>query len=190
MDLVDKIARTDFLGREFMLWLWFASEALEAEIPLNDQNVAELWFDDQMILALPDNAQEKSTLKGVAPSGTPEAREALRQGKMPVRAHVSLTLGERCFTFNLDAAPFALSAVKLPSVVTDGIDEQFYERMMLLDQVEEIMGGLLERFTRLRLSRTWTSTHQPLLEQWVCESPSFDAQKAKKALLKALAVRD
>lgn len=186
MDLLDKIDRTSFIGNEFILFLWFASEVLESELPANGSDTMTLWLDDQLVLAHPVHAEEKATLKGVAPSGTAEAKEALRQGKLPERAHVGLTLGERSYTFTLEGDPLRLGGIKLPALVDEDIDEQFYERMMLLDQLEEVMGALLERFVRLRLSRSWKSTALPLMRAWVDGSPDLDAADAKKRVLRLL----
>lgn len=186
MDLLDKIDRTRFLGGEFILWLWFASEVLESEVPLPDGNVGQLFLDDQLILAHPLDTQEKSTLRGLSPSTTPEAKEALRQGKMPMRAHVGLNLDERNFSFSLEADPLAMTGIKLPTLVNEEIDEQFYERMMLLDELEAIVAAQFERFARLRLSRSWSSSVLPLMQRWVADSADFSSEDAKRRVLKAL----
>lgn len=186
MDLLDKVARTDFLGSEFLLWLWFASEVLESKLPLSDDRVGELFLDDQLVLADPANTHEKSSLKGLAPSTTPEAKEALRQGKLPVRAHLGLNLEERSFSFSLEAEPLAMTGIKLPTLVNEEVDERFYERMMLLDELDGVMGEQFERFVRLRLSRTWNTSMLPLIQRWIAEADGFDPAEAGRRLTRAL----
>lgn len=184
MDLVDKIERTEFLGPEFLIWLWFATEVTESQVVLADKQAAELWLEGQLVLTDPHDPQEKITLAGVAPSGGTEAKEALRQGKRPARARLNLTVGEQSYEFSLEASPFALSGVKLPTLVNEEIDEQFYERMMLLEQLEQIVGGLLEGFVRLRMSKAWGQHILPLIQSWVQEADSFDANEAKRRVMR------
>lgn len=185
MDLLDKIQRSEFLGSEFLLFLWFASDVCESELTVGGRTLG-LFVDDQLVLVSPGDATEKTTLRGVAPALAPEAREALRQGKLPIKAHVGMTLGERSFAFTLDAMPFAIAGVKLPDLVNEAIDERFYERMMLLDELEHALWELLSGFIHLRLSRTWTGTLLPSLQAWVREDPAFDPDDTRRRLTRAL----
>ena len=50
MDLLDQIERTEFLGAEFLMWLWYVADEGEGTITLPD-GPAEIHFDDQLVLA-------------------------------------------------------------------------------------------------------------------------------------------
>ena len=79
-DLVERIEQNRFVGREFLLWLWFESQLFETNLAPSGQASCALWLETRITLAF---EREESVLKSGAPGAAPEAREALRQGKLP-----------------------------------------------------------------------------------------------------------
>lgn len=154
MDLVDKIERSRFLGRELLVWLWFESERRQGVLPLPGDDACELWLEEQLTLVA-DMEKAETKLKAGAPSTTPEAKEALRQGKLPTKAKMRITRGPQSWSFVFDADTLSVSGVKVPAMITEETDEKFYERMQLVEELEAMLGGLYERFLELRTSETW-----------------------------------
>src|SRR5262245_56725907 len=118
MDLIDVIQQKRFLGSEFLTWLWFQSERGGGVIEVPGQDAVTLWIDDRLELASADPADQKNTLKGGAPSTSPEARAALKQERKATSAKLHLAKGEREWVFLLDAATLDLRSVKLPALLT------------------------------------------------------------------------
>lgn len=172
MDLAEKIESTRFLGREFLVWLWWQSEEKEGVLPLPGGESCELWLEEQLTLVT-DNLLERaeSKLKGGTPSLTPEAKEALRQGKLPTRAKIRLDRGPQHWTFVFDADGFAISSVQIPALITEESEERFYERMQLVEELEAMIGGLFENFVRLRTSAEWDRAALPAMREWVQKDP-------------------
>ena len=164
MNLADLIEKRRHVGREFLVWLWFESEVFEGRFEVPGFGPCELWLEGQMSLTLD---KEHCRLKGAAPSATTEAHEALRQGKLPAQARVRLTRGELEFAFLFTADTLALSAVKIPDVVKEESDEQFYERMYLVEDLERMLGAIYSRFVALRLCTVWDSAVVPAIRAWV-----------------------
>jgi recombination associated protein RdgC len=50
MQVLEKVEETESLGREFLAWLWFKSEADEGFFDLGEAGKAELLFDGRMTL--------------------------------------------------------------------------------------------------------------------------------------------
>lgn len=174
MDLVDRIDKSAFLGREWLVWLWFKSELFEGPFELGSFGPVEAWLEAQLTLEGSAQESEQSLLKGPAPSASPEAHEALRQGKLPTAGRISIRRGELTFSFSFKADTLALGAVKLPTLVKEQTDEQFYERMFLLEDLEAMLDALWEEFLVLRLSPAWQSEIVPAIRGWVHERPSAD----------------
>jgi hypothetical protein len=172
MDIGEKIASARFLGREFLVWLWWQSEEREGVLPLPSGESCELWLEEQLTLVI-DNLLERaeSKMKGGTPSLTPEAKEALRQGKLPTRAKIRLDRGPQHWSFVLDADAFAISSVQIPALITEETEERFYERMQLVEELEAMIGGLLETFVRLRTSPAWERDALPAMRAWVAKDP-------------------
>ena len=69
-DLVDRIERNRFVGREFLLWLWFESEVFETNLAPTGQGRVALWIETRMTLAF---EKDESVLKSAMPAASPEA---------------------------------------------------------------------------------------------------------------------
>ena len=168
MDLLDRIERSHFLGREFLVWLWFESERREGVVPLPGGEACELWLEDQLTLVSEGLEKAESKLKASAPSTTPEAKEALRQGKLPTKAKLRIERGPQSWSFLFDADTLGVARVKIPAQITEEGDEKFYERMQLVEELEGMIGGLYERFLALRTSDAWPR-EADALRAWVLE---------------------
>lgn len=173
MDLYDRIESTRFVGREFLVWIWWKSELFEGEMELRDFGPSEVWIDDQLILEARGEDVEQSRFKGGSPSSSPEAKESLRQGKVPTKARISISRDTRDFSFVIDAESFALSGVKTPALLQDEKEERFYERMYLLEELEEMLSALFSEFLILRVSPSWGKTIAPAIRAWVRDEPKL-----------------
>jgi hypothetical protein len=168
MDLVDKIERSRFLGREFLVWLWYESERLDGVLPLPGGEACELWLEEQLTLVADGMEKAESKLKAGAPSTTPEAKEALRQGKLPTKAKMRISRGPQSWSFLFDADTLGVAGVKIPAQITEDTDEKFYERMQLVEDLEAMVGGLYERFLEVRTGDAW-SRESEAVRAWVRE---------------------
>lgn len=185
MDLVDRIETTRFLGREFLLWLWFKSELYETQLQRPNGDPLELWLDSQLTLQSVSDNGERAVLKGVAPSGTQEAKVALQHGKLPIRARVSVVIGTQAFAFTFDADRFALGSVKLPEVTTKETDEKLSERLSLLEQLDEVVLEQYQEFLTLRLSALWEDEFVPAALAWSSGEPSLSTRAYRGMLQRA-----
>jgi hypothetical protein len=170
MDLVDLIEKRRFIGREFLVFLWFESELFDGQIPVEGFGPCELRLESWITLSCD---KEQARLKGVMPSAEPEAHQALRQGKLPAQARLRLTVGELVYAFAFNGDTLALAAVKIPRVVKDEADEQFYERMYLVEELESLVAALYAKFVAVRLSAAWEQQVLPAIRAWVRGEPTM-----------------
>jgi hypothetical protein len=183
MDLLDRIEGLRFLGREFLLWLWFESEVFETELRPTGEEPLSLWLEAQLTLVF---EKEESRLKGAVPASSPEAKKALQQGKLPKEARLRVTRIDQEFSFTLKADALALAGLKLPTELKkdDEKHEIFYERMMLLEQLELGLEALYADFTTLRLADAWEREFVPTMRAWAHgERVDADALKARKSAI-------
>lgn len=213
-DLATKIEARRFVGREFLTWLWFESERSEGTLRTKPQGELGLWIEQKLVLSF---GKEITQIKGKAPASARDAKEALRVGKLPERAGLHVTLGDRDFSFELRADTMALGAVALPAVLgkdddEDGVvrfdderkprkkkqprgadadDEQreaFYERMHLVAELEAVVEALFADFLALRLHDAWRTAVAPALARF-CAGEPIDEKRYAAARSAALASR-
>lgn len=217
MQLADKIEKRRFIGREFLLWLWFESETFEETLTTKKHGDFGFWIEKEIVLSA---GKEATRIKGTTPAHAREAKEALRLGKMPERATFRLVLGERESGFFLKAEALALGALTLPAVLDDGTAptlgelgaelsapkkkkkgaedeaereadgkaEAFFDRMDLTQEVEGILQELYRDFLALRLGASWEKIVVPALRDWLA-GDELDADRYRISRDKAVAAR-
>ena len=211
MDLVDQIEGRRFVGREFLLWLWFETEIFEATLETKEHGPFGLWVGSRIGLS---DRKESTVIKGATPGAHREAKEALLRGKMPDTMGFTLSREDGDARFVLKGETLGLVGLVLPTVLGDGADEDattlakptpkkkrresdrareeeaeadeaaeaFYERMQLAKTIEDILEALFRDFTALRLSDAWSRGVMPKLEAWVAgEDVDGDGYRAVRA---------
>lgn len=170
MNLIERVKQTEFLGREFLTWLWFRSESGEGVFELDELGTVEVLFDGRMTLE-PDGEEggDMVTCSG-AGSRLDEARFALTKGKKVTRASLRLLRGDDEWHFSTDAAWLNIHSLKMPRVMQDAHEDPdglFYERMFLIEQPIAVVNALFEVFVGLRVSPEWGRVELPALKEWI-----------------------
>lgn len=215
MQLAERIEKRRFVGREFLLWLWFEGELFDETLFAAPHGEFGLAIEKELLLS---NGKEATRIVGRAPARAREAKEALGLGKLPERAGFRLVLGERESTFVLKAETLGLAGLVLPTIPSDGdapapgelgattvgrrsrrhttVDEEaereadaraeaFYDRIDRAGEVEAIVEALYRDFLRLRLGPAWAELVVPAMRRWVQEQPNDD-ERYREARREAL----
>lgn len=170
MDLSDHIKRAEFLGGEFITWLWYREEAQSGIFDLGgDLGQIEVNFEDRLTMSSAAMDEQEDSFKGGRPSSSIEAKMALRLGKLARQAKIRITQGEQEWLLTLKEAPLMMSAIKLPEIMTKGGQTQFFERMFLLEHLERLYKALYQNFLEERLSERWRSEILPHIRKWVAD---------------------
>jgi recombination associated protein RdgC len=175
MQVLDKVMQTDFLGRDFLTWLWFRSETGEGRFNLPRTGAAELWFDGPVTLQSEGSAGAEKVV--CSSEVLTEARFALKEGRKVVQATLRITTGDDEWVCVMDALWLNFKSVKIPGTMRDkGEDPEglFYERVFLMERLTGIMDELYGSFLDLRLSPAWREEELPRLNAWVA-GPSIPA---------------
>ena len=165
-DLLERIESTRFLGSEFLLWLWLRAEIISQPISLGELGDHEVWLDNHLTLQSDIDPNERVTVRGAAPSGSAEAREAVRAQKFPVRARIAIRSDERDFACVLVAERLAVASGVIPAVLNKDTDDAFQERMTLIERLSLSLDGLYAAFLRERLTPIWQEAWEPTVVCW------------------------
>jgi recombination associated protein RdgC len=179
-ELMERIETTRFLGGELLLWVWLRQELFNEPVALGGElGEAEVWLDRKLTLEHVLDRAERVAVRGAQPSGSPEAREAVRNMKLPVAARLVLRLGERDFAFDFNAPRFLIGGGAVPALLKEEGDDAFLERTSLIEQLTQLLDALFAAFLRERLAPSWVKAWQPALMAWV-EGESVPASALKE----------
>lgn len=168
--LLERVRKSEFLGREFLLWLWFRSETDEGGFNLDEIGHAKLWFDRKIVLQSEgDHGVEKIVCSGDHPH-LREARFALTEDKEITEAMVKLLIGDHEWSFVLDSTWLNFKSFKIPKIMQDREEDPdgfFYEKMFLIEKAISSVDAIYRLFIKLRLSPEWESGELPALLDWI-----------------------
>jgi hypothetical protein len=177
MDFAERVEHCQFLGREFLLFLWWKSELTGGTFELEGFGELSLTLESHIVLERKVDVLEQTRMKGPDPSSTKVAKEALRYGKMPTRGALRIIHEEREYAFVIVADEFTLRQVKLPVLLTEDTDEQFTERMTLLATLESMLDALYLELLSLRLSPAFRDEVLPAMRAFAQEQEAISASR-------------
>lgn len=153
------------MATEFYIWLWFITEAEGGSLVLNDKaaghevgpGVIDLWIDARIAMRDLDNKKTATFTAHNAPQSL-SARAALGHGWMPTEIRFHGRREEREFTFTLSGSAIDLKTASLPQVLIEESDDAFFDRMMVLEELEWLIQALFVRWAKLRVHADWPKT--------------------------------
>lgn len=187
MQRVDRIEKRRFVGREFLLWLWFESELFDATLRTREHGPFGLWLEKRLVLS---EGKESTRITAPMPGSGREAKEALLRGQLPDSAGIRVALHDDETSFVFKAETLAVSGLKLqaalakeePNALLEELTgkahaprarkepedqhEVFYERMMLTAEFEGLLEALYREFLALRLGAHWNEVVAPMMRSW------------------------
>jgi hypothetical protein len=154
--IVDERNR-DFLGNEFLLWLWFYTDTQGDTILLADRTELTVFPTHTLTLECPRGQTGLETIRCESPTRLPEARRAVQAGKLPRKLGLVLVRHQEQYELTLHAENLAVSAVRLPPLPEDITDPQQMrqERVTQLRHLVETLDLLYDAFIQRRLVREW-----------------------------------
>ncbi len=172
-DLVELLYAYRFLGREFLTWLWFKSEAkTDGLIIIQEQEPVTITVGDKMVLETGDGEYRETLVLQGSHSEHREARLGLLQGKLPEEMHLKLSRGQDEWQLTLKAATLEMKGLKRQSAPPPQEDDEdqeafFFDQMYQVEAVSEIIDGLFREFLSKRLSPAWDQEEMPRLQDWL-----------------------
>jgi hypothetical protein len=158
----------DFLGNEFLLWLWHEADARKGVLDTESGDVA-LFFDKSLDLDCAYGQTGKDTLRGDGPSRMPEARDGLRSGKLPRKAGLVLDAARQQFTLTVGAEALYIGGLKLPDIEeAESPRVEFEERVGLLRDFCKVLDALFDSFLKLRAGSAWEG-HVSAIRKWILQ---------------------
>lgn len=155
----------DFLGREFLTWLWFYGEKNNWHIDFPDGDSVDYYMDELLVMVgNEENCSQR--LSGPVPIKSPEARVSLKEGKKISTTRIIVVHQEREWTVTINADNFNLSSLRLISPTTSDIEERFAELSEDLEHVLLMFDKMYTYFLQVRISDDWQSICEAINE-WI-----------------------
>ncbi len=110
----------DYLGNEFLVWIWHVLQNDGETVKLSDGSEATVMLAKTLTLDCPRGETGRDQLTDDAPTRLPEAFRALQAGKLPRKAGMILVRHGAQYELTLQAETLAVSGAALPKPEDDG----------------------------------------------------------------------
>ncbi len=172
LDIAVAYRRYQFVGDEFLTWLWYTIENNRPLLRTIDPDLAALEIGNRMVLVnryRKDN-DETVTIKG-DDADMDEGLLALKKGAMVAEVNLVYRSAEREWRFNLKGESLNFSSLRVPETgkieTREEIEGAVIDKIYLLEKVVGLMNALFAQFIKLRVSNDWSAKSVPAIRKWI-----------------------
>lgn len=144
----------DWLGNEFLLWLWFTTDTSTDTITLPDGSEVTFMFAGGIKVEDPRGVGGNGTMNSDSAVRLPEARAAVATGKLPRKAALCAVRNGDQFTFTLQAETLAVGGAKFAKPDATG-REAHYARLQQIRDLAETLDLMFGAFLAVRVGDQW-----------------------------------
>lgn len=154
--IADESSR-DFIGNEFLMWLWYHTDTVSDTVTLADGSDVTLMLARTLTLECPRGQTGHETISSEGPSRLPEARRAIQSGKLPRKAGLTLVRHSAQYELAVHAETLAVSGAKMPPPDEETTDARakLDERADQLRSLIETLDLLYDAFGQKRFGPEW-----------------------------------
>jgi len=171
LDVAVAYNRYQFLGEEFLTWVWFIID--------NDQDLLKNFDKDYVALEVGNrivfenrrkDAAERLTIKGDGAS-LEEGIIALKKGALVTELNVVYKSSELTWQFTLKGESLNISSLSIPSTGSGESEEDLegivLEKIFLFEKILKLIENLFSHFVKLRVSDSWQGKEVPRIRKWI-----------------------
>ena len=149
----------DFLGTEWLTWLWYTSHVEAPEIVPPEGEPVTVLFEKALHLECAFKITGTTAITADGPTRLPEAPVALAAGKQPIRAGLQIATHGDAFSFKVRGDVMHFNTVQLPPPQDANSRRAVFEdRIDKLRDLNDAAERMYAAFLRRRLSGKWPQT--------------------------------
>ena len=170
LDIAIAYRHYQFLGNEFLTWLWFMIETDQNQLRQYDPDLVSLNIGSRLVLEnARNNAKETLTIKG-DDANLEEGLVALKKGAVVTEMHLSYKTVGQHWLFSLKGESLNISNLKLPETgpveTSEDLEGVVLEKIYLLEKVIGLVNHLFSHFIKLRVSDAWRNQTVFRIRKW------------------------
>jgi hypothetical protein len=165
----------DFLGNEFLLWIWWNIDRGESLIDVPDpeneskKHAIAVVINSGIKVECAWSISGKDTIHADNPTRSPEAREALAMGKWPRQAGLTIahTGTNEQWSMAIQVDKWAITGASLPEATeAESMREVTAARLAFTINLARTLDALLMEFIKLRTSPNWPEVRSEI-RNWI-----------------------
>jgi len=166
-------------GAEFLKWLWFHCEIKKESFTLTRNGRVDVWFDNFIHLDRvpsahpPAQSTDVISIKGGDPAHCQELLVALSSFKMLSQVKLGIQKEDLQWLLRLQAETLDLQGVQMPKMFKGRLEDRFYERIFLLESLQDILDELVAEFFEMHQDAGRWQNYQQSLQGLIGETSNI-----------------
>lgn len=157
----------DFLGNEFLTWLWWLNETEEGIVETGKAGDVFLAITKTLDMDCAWDIGGKQTLRCDKPTSLAEADDALKTGKWPRKMGLIVSDGEYSWDLTLQGDTLNIGSALLPDAEDAQTPREIIEqRLQLVGTLAFALDSVYETFIKQRTATGWPSKREAI-SKWI-----------------------
>ena len=171
LDVAVAYNRYQFLGNEFLTWLWFTIDTQPSFFQSLDAAVVSFNIGNRIVLENNINdTSEIITIKG-DDAGLEEGLLSLRKGAVVIEMNLVYKAENQEWKFTLKGESLSFSGLKVPETgpieSADEVEGMVLEKIYLYEKAINFINQVYNHFLKLRSSLAWTDSTVSEIKNWI-----------------------
>lgn len=157
------------LGKDFLTYLCYLSDSQNGVFEIAGKGTFQVWLGDKIVLQ--DDADTPPN--SIAISGRDftagDLKQAIKSGKKVTEAQFRIDRDETSWSFTLRAQRFDIASLRMntPKFKADDSDARFYSRMLVIEELNEILDSLYYQFLHDVTEKNWGTEGYNKFREWI-----------------------
>jgi hypothetical protein len=151
----------DYLGPEFLTWLWWRSST-RPEFRDASGDAVYVHVDEYLELRGERGAARKTVLRAGVPGASAEGKAALRNGKTVAAARLLFARGEEEVSFTLRGEDLDVSGARFPAPEGEDAEERLAATLARVERLYADLDLCLREFLEVRTSPRWEAESEAI----------------------------
>lgn len=167
MGNLELVKQYEFIGKEFLTYLWYLSDKNNGKIVLNNENTIELWLFNSLYLDSEYGEVKSTVLKGDDPAISVEAKTSLAEGKKLVKGKFRLIIDTIEWNFTIDGKTLDISSVQIPRVSGYSQESILLYRLKAYEHFCKIIDEIFFKFIAIRIDENKWKKALSEIKKWI-----------------------
>jgi len=157
------------LGKDFLTYLCYLSDSRNGVFEIAGKGTFQVWLGDKIVLQDEADTPPNSISFVGRDFTADDLKQAIKSGKKVTEAQFRIDKDETSWSFTLRAQRFDIASLRLntPQFKADDSEARFYSRMLVIEELNEILDGLYYQFLHDVTEKNWETEGYKKFREWI-----------------------